>query len=165
MKIVVGLSSYALQKFLDRYGDEIVAYATRRSEEAVREYGPVVARWTAEKGTQLYAAAAPRATDALSRLAALRRRPAGGVILPGKDESDSGRLAMMLFGPFAGDLELIGAYVRAAAQAGADELRNLSDEQIGAIAVSLWRAQNLDNVLGRRLRRRFWGGAAKAEND
>ena len=47
--------------------------------------------------------------------------------------------------------------MRAVAGLGADQLRNLSDEQIGAIAVGLWRSQNRDSLLGRRLRRMFWG--------
>ena len=60
--------------------------------------------------------------------------------------------------PQTGDLGRIGAYVRAMADLGADQLRNLSDEQIGAIAVSLWRTQNRDSFLGRRVRRAFWRG-------
>ena len=46
---------------------------------------------------------------------------------------------------------------------GAEQLRNMSDEQIGAIAVALWRSQNRDSVIGRRVRRAFWNksGAKK----
>ena len=155
-KIIIGLTGYAFQKFLDRYGEEIIAYAARRGEEAVREYTPIVARWTADKGTQFYGFAAPRAADAFSRLSALRGRPASGALVPGAEESDGRRLSTMVFGPFAGSLEQIGAIVRATAVAGIDELRSISDEEIGAIAVSLWRAQNMDTRLGRRLRRRLW---------
>ena len=156
MKVVIGLSSFAFQKFLDRYGEEIVAYASRRGEEVVREYGPQAVRWTAETGSNAYARVAPHATSAVSKLSAITGRSAKGAIIPGADEPETGRLSTMVFGPFAGDLSRIGAYVRAVADQGADQLRNLSDEQIGAIAVGLWRAQNRDSLLGRRLRRMFW---------
>ena len=155
-KIVISLSSFALQKFLDRYGEDIVAYASSRGEELLREYGPQAVRWTAETGSSAYAKVAPRASSAISTISAKTGRPAQGAVIPGEDETDSGRLSTMIFGPFAGDLSRVGSYVRAVAGLGVDQLRNLSDEQIGAIAVGLWRAQNRDNLIGRRLRRSFW---------
>lgn len=158
-KIIIGLSSFAFQKFLDRYGEEILEFATTRGEEVVREYGPQAVRWTADRGNDVYDAVAPRAAGAVSKLSVMAGRPAKGAVIPAADEAESGRLATMLFGPFAGDLGRIGAYVRAVIDLGTDQLRNLSDEQIGAIAVSLWRSQNRDSILGRRLRKAFWKGS------
>jgi hypothetical protein len=53
---------------------------------------------------------------------------------------------------------VIGAYVRAAAAVGREQLGNVSDEQIGAVAVALWRMQNRNTFLGRRVRRLIWRG-------
>jgi hypothetical protein len=77
-------------------------------------------------------------------------------VIPGVDDPEDGRLATMLFGPYSGDIARIGATLRAAAGMGIDQLQNLNDEQIGAIAVTLWRLQSGDNPIGRRLRKRFW---------
>ena len=159
MKIAIGVSSYALQKFIERYGDEILAYASERGEEMVREYGPQVVRWTANRGTQVYGVVAPRAADAAGRLAAIARRPSAGAVIPGAEEDESRRLVVTLFGPFAGTLEQIGAVVRAAlvaaAGAGAERLRDVSDAEIGALAVALWRAGSRESLAGRRIRSRF----------
>lgn len=155
-KVIITISSFAFQKFLERYGDDIVAFASTRGEELVREYGPQAARWTAETGSKTYARVAPLATGAVSRVSALAGRPAKGAVIPGADEADESRLPTMLLGPFAGDLGRIGAYVRAAVEMGADQLRNLDDEQIGAIAVALWRMQNRNDIIGRQVRKRFW---------
>ena len=156
-KIIIGLSSFAFQKFLDRYGEDIIEFATIRGEEFVRVYGPQAVRWTAETGSSAYAKVAPRATGAVSKLSAAAGLPAKGAVVPGADEEEVSRLATMIAGPFAGNFAAVGAYLRAVAGLGADQLRNLSDEQIGAIAVGLWRSQNRDSLLGRRLRRMFWG--------
>jgi hypothetical protein len=155
-KIVITVSTFAFQKFLDRYGEDILAYATNRGEELVREYGPQAVRWTTDTGSKTYAKVTPIATSALTRLSATVGRPAKGAVIPGVDETEDGRLATMLFGSYAGDLERIGAYVRSAAKLGVEQLRNLDDEQIGAIAVALWRAQNRDSFIGRRVRRAIW---------
>lgn len=155
-KIVIGLSSYAFRRFLDRYGEEIIAYASTQGEEFVRVYGPKAVRWTAETGRNAYARVAPRASLIVSRVAARGGLSSKGVVIPGAEESEPNRLSTMLFGAYAGNLQQVGAAVRAAAQAGAAQLGNLSDEQIGAAAVTLWRMQNRDGLLGRRLRKTFW---------
>ena len=155
-RIVITISSFAFTKFLDRYGEDILEYAATRGEELVQEYGPQAARWTAETGGKAYAKVAPLAADAVSRLAVLAGRPSKGVVIPGMDAAEDGRLSTMLLGPYAGDLGRIGAYVRTAAELGAQQLRNLDDEQIGAIAVALWRMQNRDSFIGRRVRKAFW---------
>jgi hypothetical protein len=155
-KIIIGVSSFAFQKFLDRYGEDILEVATTRGEDFVREYGPQAVRWTADRGNDVYQFVAPRAVGAVSKLAAMAGRPAKGAVIPGVDDPENGRLATMLLGPYAGDLSRIGATLRATAGLGVDQLRNLNDEQLGAIAVALWRMQNRDNVIGRRLRKRFW---------
>ena len=159
-KIIIGLSSFAFQKFLDRYGDDILEFATTRGEEFVREYGPQAVRWTADRGNEVYEVVAPRAAGAVSKLSALAGRSAKGVTIPGADDPENGRLATMLFGPYSAELGRIGAALRAAADLGAEQLRNLSDEQIGAIAVTLWRTQNRDSFLGRRIRKTFWKGSS-----
>lgn len=156
-RIIIGLSSFAFQKFLDRYGEEILEFATTRGEEVVREYGPKAVHWTADRGNDVYEAVAPRAAGAVSKISAMAGRPAKGAVIPAADDPESGRLATMLFGPFAGELGRIGAYVRSVADLGAEQLRGMSDEQIGAIAVGLWRSQNRDSFLGRRVRKLFWG--------
>ena len=155
-KIAVGLSSYAFQKFLDRYGEQIVAYASERGEEVVREYGPRAVNWTAAAGSSAYEIVAPRAAGAVSKLSTMAGRPAGGAVIPAAGDPENGRLAIMLFGSFAGSLGRIGAALRETAAVGAAQLGNLSDEQLGAIAVALWRAQNRDGFLGRRVRKIFW---------
>ncbi len=156
VKIAITLSSFAFQKFLDRYGEEILAYASQRGEEAVRTYGPQVVRWTADTGSSVYGRVAPRASSAASRISAVTGRPAEKGIVPGADETEDGRLSTLLFGPFAGRLAWIGAYLRAAAHLGAEQLSGVTDEQIGAAAVALWRTQNRDSFLGRRVRKRLW---------
>ena len=155
-KIIIGLSSYAFRKFLDRYGEDILEFATTRGEEFVREYGPVAVRWTADRGLEFYDVVAPRAAGAVSKISAVASRPAKGAVIPGVDDPEGSRLPTMLFGPFSGELAQIGAYLRDLAGLGAEQLRSVSDEQIGAIAVALWRSQNLDNLIGRRMRRTFW---------
>jgi hypothetical protein len=157
-KIILAISSAAFKKFLDMYGEEIIAYASRRGEEVVRTYGPPAARWTAAKGSELYSAVAPRAGSAISRLSAVSGRSAKGAVIPSEDETDDGRLSLLLFGSLAGSLAVIGAYVRAAAAVGREQLGNVSDEQIGAVAVALWRMQNRNTFLGRRVRRLIWRG-------
>jgi hypothetical protein len=156
MKIIIGVSGFAFRRFLDLYGDEIVAYASRKGEDAARQYGPQVVRWTADTSRTLYGAVSPRAADLLARVKARRGGKASGVILPGADDEDSSRLGTMLAGPYADDLQRIGAYVRSAADFGVEQLRTLSDEQLGAIAVAFWNAQNRDGRLGRRLRSMIW---------
>lgn len=158
-KIIIGLSSYAFRKFLDRYGEDILEFATTRGEELVRDYGPVAVRWTADRGLEFYEVVAPRAASAVSKISAVASRPAKGAIIPGVDDPEGSRLPTMLFGPLAGNLEQIGAYLRDMAGLGAEQLRSLSDEQIGAIAVALWRSQNVDNFIGRRVRKTFWNKA------
>jgi hypothetical protein len=155
-KIIIGLSSFAFRKFLDRYGEDILEFATTRGEDFMREYGPQAVRWTADRGNDVYEFVAPRAAGTVSKLSAIAGRPAKGAMIPGVDDPDQGRLATMLFGPYAGELSQIGATLRAAAGLGIDQLRTLNDEQIGAIAVALWRLQSRDNLIGRRLRKTFW---------
>ncbi|MFN2143194.1 MAG: hypothetical protein ACK2U5_22090 [Candidatus Promineifilaceae bacterium] len=155
-RIIITVSSFAFQKFLKLYGDDIVEIATTRGEDFVREYGPQAVRWTADRGSDFYGIVAPRAAGAVSKLSALAGRPAKGAVIPGVDDPEDGRLATMLFGPYSGDIARIGATLRAAAGMGIDQLQNLNDEQIGAIAVTLWRLQSGDNPIGRRLRKRFW---------
>ncbi len=155
-KIIISVSSFAFQKFLDRYGEDILEFTTTRGEDFVREYGPLAVRWTADRGNDVYEFVSPRAAGAVSKLSALAGRPAKGVVIPGVDDPEKGRLATMLLGSYAGELSRIGATLRAAAGLGADQLRNLNDEQIGAIAVALWRLQSRDNLVGRRLRKAFW---------
>ncbi|MFN2252655.1 MAG: hypothetical protein ACK2U6_00330 [Candidatus Promineifilaceae bacterium] len=155
-RIVITISSYAFTKFLDRYGEDILEYATSRGEEFVQDYGPQAVRWTAETSSKAYEKVAPLAAGAVSRLAVLAGRPSKGAVIPGVDEAEENRLSTMLLGPYAGDLGRIGAYVRSAAQMGAQQLRSLDDEQIGAIAVALWRMQNRDSFIGRRVRKAFW---------
>ena len=99
----------------------------------------------------------------MSKLSAVASRPAKGAVIPGVDDPEGSRLPTMLFGPFSGELAQIGVYLRDIAGLGAEQLRSVSDEQIGAIAVALWRSQNFDNVIGRRVRKTFWNkpGAGK----
>jgi aminoglycoside/choline kinase family phosphotransferase len=155
-KIIIGISSFAFQKFLDRYGEDILEVATTRGEDFVREYGPQAVRWTADRGNEVYELVAPRAAGVVSKVAVMAGLSAKGVVIPGVDDPENGRLATMLLGPYSGDLSRIGAALRAAAGLGVEQLRNLNDEQLGAVAVALWRMQNRDNVIGRRLRKRFW---------
>ncbi len=149
------LTGQSVEKLLEKYGEQALAALLNAGQEIAQDHAPEIIDLAVDRAGDLVEVVSPAVTGTLGKAGELTGLTMSSIIGQGSGEALGSLLENAAEGLPDIDLSPLGAKLRDSAGKGAGRLGDLTDAQLGTLAVLISQSSDRGGNLAARLRKRL----------